>query len=181
MSDNEQELQQAIQLLQSLIRNSPAKPSNRVRLLSLLYVHGRKIDFLIEAQQYKENCDLTFDTDWSRICDMGRDLDPRNSFYGSPAPEFRERERHGQAPDPANNSFGSPGPESLDDIKQDPASSRDSAVQSSGETKLEPYDGKNGATGPQRSSQWRSPKGYFRMVWIGKKAISPTSEDPSPA
>lgn len=81
MNTQDQELERAIQLLQSLIERSPSATRSRIRLLSLLHANDNKTEFLLEAQKYKENCDLTFDADWIRICDMGQEMDPNNGLF----------------------------------------------------------------------------------------------------
>jgi len=72
----------AIELLRALIELSPADSHNRLRLLKLLHVKGRRYDFVVEAHHYQANCDLTFDTDWNLVCQMGREINPGNGFFG---------------------------------------------------------------------------------------------------
>jgi|GEM_PF-7023045 len=76
-------LDQTIGLLRDLIERSPADSRHRLRLLALLHANGRKYDFVVEARQYKDNCDLTFDTNWGKVCEMGKELDPGNEFFGN--------------------------------------------------------------------------------------------------
>jgi DNA-binding SARP family transcriptional activator len=75
-------LDHTIELLRDLIERSPADSRNRLRLLALLHANGRKYDFVAEARQYKDNCDLTFDTNWEQVCEMGKEIDPGNEFFG---------------------------------------------------------------------------------------------------
>ena len=81
INTHNQERARAIQLLHSLIERSPSDASSRARLLSLLHANGNQGQFVFEARKYKECCDLSFDVDWARICDMGLDLDPDNSLF----------------------------------------------------------------------------------------------------
>ncbi len=75
-------LDQTVELLRDLIERSPADPRNRLRLLELLHANGRKYEFVVEAHQYKDKCDLTFDTNWGQVCEMGKELDPGNELFG---------------------------------------------------------------------------------------------------
>jgi len=77
-------LDHTIELLRNLIERSPADSRNRLRLLELLHSNGRKFEFVVEAHQYKVNCDLTFDTNWGQVCEMGKELDPGNELFGKP-------------------------------------------------------------------------------------------------
>jgi len=71
----------AVELLRALIERSPADSRSRLRLLKLLHAKGRRHDFVIGAYQYQANCDLTIDADWNYVCQMGREMDPRNEFF----------------------------------------------------------------------------------------------------
>ena len=53
-----------------------------MRLLTLLHTNRRKYDFVVEAHRYKSNCDLTFDTNWAQICEMGREIAPGDELFG---------------------------------------------------------------------------------------------------
>ena len=81
MSIQDQERARAIQLLHRLIDQSPSDSRSRARLLSLLHANGTQGQFVFEAKKYKECCDLRFDANWARICDMGLELDPDNSLF----------------------------------------------------------------------------------------------------
>lgn len=82
MSTSNGKLDHAIALLRSLIEKSPSSANHRMRLLELLHANRRRYDYVVEAINYKTNCDLTFDTNWVQICEMGRGIDPGNRFFG---------------------------------------------------------------------------------------------------
>ena len=82
MSTCNGELDHAIALLRSLIEKSPSNANHRMRLLELLHANRRRYDYVVEANNYKTNCDLTFDTNWAQICEMGREIDSGNRFFG---------------------------------------------------------------------------------------------------
>ena len=90
-------IEYAVELLRKLIERSPADSRNRLRLLVLLHANDRRHDFVTEAHQYKAKCDLTFDTDWDYVCQMGREIDPNNEFFGR-APQINHPQPKHQRP-----------------------------------------------------------------------------------
>lgn len=105
------ELDRAIDLIRSIIKKNPSDSGSRLRLLTLLHTKRHRYDFVVEAHDYKANCDLTFDTNWGRICEMGREIDPGNGFFGKhPAPGNHKSSNHntstpnGSQPHPVPNA-----------------------------------------------------------------------------
>ena len=87
-------IEHIVGLLRSLIERSPADSRNRLRLLKLLHANGQIHEFDIEAHQYRAKCDLTFDTDWDYVCQMGREIDPNNEFFGRAAQINHPQPKH---------------------------------------------------------------------------------------
>jgi hypothetical protein len=91
---DEDPIEHSIELLRSLIRLSPADSRNRLRLLVLLHANDRRHDFVIEAHQYRANCDFTFDTDWDYVCQMGREIVPNIEFFGRTPQKNHQQPNH---------------------------------------------------------------------------------------
>lgn len=87
---------EAIRMLRMLISASPHDSTNRIRLLKLLFNNRRRSEFVEEAVLYRENCDLSYDTNWIEICRMGREIDPGNGQFEKVPPENNRVSRSGR-------------------------------------------------------------------------------------
>lgn len=131
------DIDNAINLLRKLIDKTPTDKKMRLQLLTLLYNNRRKVEFFEEAFMYKANCDISFDTNWETICEMGRGIDPANGFFGKGPSTGTQGNGNGRSP--ARQQNARPDPETItepenpapqpeqqpqDEAREDPATGR---------------------------------------------------------
>lgn len=178
MTARASDIDNAINLLRKLIDKSPAEKQVRMKLLTLLYNNRRKVEYFEEAFMYKANCDLSFDTNWEKICEMGRGIDPANGFFGkgpstdtqgdgvgrSPARQQKARSGPEKTTEPESPA---PQPEQppQDEAREDPASgSRRLADRRKSDRRkqLSAWFGEERRARPRRSKRRRAADGKSR-------------------
>ncbi len=75
--------QQARELLELAVQESPARTDYREKLLETLYAEGDQESFETHAGQLRGLIDSTEHPQWQRVAAMGRDIAPSSDLFGS--------------------------------------------------------------------------------------------------